>query len=438
LKKVKLPRKLRIPLIYCVFSIAWIVLSDRITLVVAHNLESATRIGIIKGSAFVIISTLLIFLLLAFDERKETSLANELSGAKDGFIKLYDNNPQPMLISDPELLNIITANESALNLFGYNRDEFLSLKLTDLVLLEESDLVKLNLQNDQDAFRRTGPWRLRTKKGLILYSYMVMSNIDFSGKIADMIAVIDITEQKEIESALKKTESERDNFEAFGFSLSHDLRSSLRTISGYSQILTEDYGNKMDAKGLEYLEHMRQASQSMNNMIDSLLMLTGITHRNLSVDITNLGTIASRVAEQLRTQEPNRQVQFNIQSEVIARCDSDLMRMALYDLMENSWKYTSKVSSAVIEFGLTVAENGERIFFVRDNGVGFDQSKASEIFKPFQRLHSTTEFKGSGVGLSVVSRIIERHQGRIWAEGEVGKGATFYFTLGLDEEKINS
>ena len=385
-----------------------------------------------------IISTLLIFLLLAFDERRETSLETELSGAKDGFIKLYDNNPQPMLISDPESLNIITANESALTLFGYTREEFLALKLTDLVLLEESDLVKLNIPDSQEAYRRTGPWRLRTKKGLILYSYMVMSTIDFSGKMAEMIAVIDITEQREIESALKKTESERDNFEAFGFSLSHDLRSSLRTISGYSQILTEDYGDKIDTKGLEYLEHMRQASQSMNNMIDSLLMLTGITHRNLSVEITNLGTIASRVAEQLRTQEPNRQVRFNIQPEVIARCDSDLMRMALYDLMENSWKYTSKVNSAIIEFGLTNADNGERIFFVRDNGVGFDQSKASEIFKPFQRLHSATEFKGSGVGLSVVSRIIERHKGRIWAEGEVGKGATFYFTLGLDEEKINS
>ena len=438
MKKIKLPRKFRIPLIYCVFSIAWIILSDRITFVVANNLESATRIAIIKGSAFVIISTLLIFLLLAFDERRETSLETELTGAKNGFIKLYDNNPQPILISDPETLEIITANESVLNLFGYTRDEILKLKLTDLVLLEESDLVKLNIQNDQEVYRRTGPWRLRTKKGLILYSYMVMSNIDFSGKIAEMIAVIDITEQKEIESALKKTESERDNFEAFGFSLSHDLRSSLRTISGYSQILTEDYSEKMDAKGLEYLEHMRQASQSMNNMIDSLLMLTGITHRNLSVEITNLGTIASRVAEQLKTQEQNRQVRFNIQPEVIARCDSDLMRMALYDLMENSWKYTSKINSAVIEFGMTVADNGERIFFVRDNGVGFDQSKASEIFKPFQRLHSATEFKGSGVGLSVVSRIIERHKGRIWAEGEVGKGATFYFTLGLDEEKINS
>lgn len=438
MKKISLPRKIRIPLIYGIFSILWIVFSDRFAFMLAGNMESAKIIAVIKGTAFVVVSTLLIFLLLAVDERRETKLKDELTGLKDSFTKLYEKNPQSMLIGDPETTQIITANEAALNQFEYERDEFLHLHLGDLIVPEELELLTQSIEKNREGFRKTGPWRCLSKNRKMFYCYAMFTRIDLSGRSADLITVIDITEQKEIEDTLKKTESERDNFEAFGFSISHDLRSSLRTISGYSQIMMEDYKDRLDEKGLGYLEQLRQASQSMNQTLDSLLMLTGITHRNLDIDYVNLGGIAVRVADQLKKQDPGRSVTFKLVNDVIARCDADLMRMALYDLMENSWKYTSKEPDPVIEFGLKINQNGERVFFVRDNGIGFDPAKGGEIFKPFTRLHSAAEFKGSGVGLSVVSRIIERHKGRIWAESAYGKGATFCFTLGLDEEKLTS
>ena len=401
-------------------------------------MESAKIIAIIKGTAFVVVSTLLIFLLLAVDERREIKLKGELSGLQDSFTKLYEKNPQSMLIGDPETRQIITANEAALSQFGYERNEFLNLQLGNLLVPEELELLNQSIEKNREGFRKTGPWRCLSKNGMIFYCYFMVNNIDRAGKTADLITIVDITEQKEIEDTLKKAESERDNFEAFGFSISHDLRSSLRTISGYSQILMEDYKDRLDERGLGYLEQLRQASQTMNQMLDSLLMLTGITHRNLDIDYVNLGAIAARVADQLRKQDPGRRVTFKVLNDVIARCDADLMRMALYDLMENSWKYTSKIVDPVIEFGLEIDQQGERVFYVRDNGIGFDPARTGEIFKPFTRLHSASDFKGTGVGLSVVSRIIERHKGHIWAEGKEGLGATFYFTLGLDEENLIS
>ena len=437
MKRIRLSRTIRIPLIYCVFSVLWIVLSDRLTLKIADTMESATLIAIIKGTAFVITSTLLIYFFLRVDEKKQASLENELHVLQDSFSVLYEKNPQPMLIEDPDNLAVVATNEAAQKIFEYTKEEFQNIFMTNLVVPEESDLVKATIGKYFSGSRKTGPWRAVTRTGKVFYAYVMIIQIDYAGKIADLVTVIDITEQKEIESNLKKTETERDSFEAFGFSISHDLRSSLRAISGYSQILDEDYHKVLDQKGLDYLEKLRQASQSMNQMIDNLLMLTGITHRNLTLNFVNLSEVVRQISEQLLKQDPHRDAEFVIIPEVIARCDSDLIRIALFDLMENAWKYTSKKPSTRIEFGIQVNQNGERVFFIKDNGAGFDPKKIDNMFKPFQRFHPATEFKGSGVGLSVVSRIIERHNGSIWAEGAEEQGATFFFTLRMDDEEYS-
>jgi PAS domain S-box-containing protein len=436
LKFPKIPRIIRIPLLFGVFSILWIVFSDTLTQRFAGNLESATEIAIIKGSIYVIVSSFLIYFLLKVDEKSQASLKSELKAVNDSFSTLYQSNPQPMLIYDPEGSQIIAANDAVLQMYEYSRDEFLKCFLHDLIVPEEYTLLKMTLENNKDNLNKTGPWRTVTKSGKILYAYLMNVNINYSGKIVSLTSVIDISEQVDIEAALKKTALERDDFEAFGFSLSHDLRASLRAITGYGQILSEDYKTSLDAKGLDYLEKMTQASQSMNRMIDNLLMLSGITHRNLRIELIDLGKIAREIADQLKKQDPERQAIFTLLPGVFARCDRDLIQIVLYDLLENAWKYTSKNLTTEIEFGLKVNPEGKRIFFVRDNGVGFDPEKSGEMFKPFQRFHSASDFKGNGVGLSVVSRIISRHKGKIWAEGQVGQGAAFFFTLGLDDEPL--
>ena len=428
MKIPRLPRKVRIPLIYGLFSILWIFLSDRAVSNSVANIESATLIAIVKGTLFVLVSTFLIFVLLQADERQQATLETELSLINDSFSTLFDANPQPMWINDPDSLQFITVNEAAMQLFGYSRPEFLALSIPQLCVAEELPQLKKSILNRKEGLRRTGPWQLVTHDGKQLFAYIVIVDIDFSGRKANLSTVIDISEQRIIEETLKKTTSERDDFEAFSFSVSHDLRATLRAVSGYDQILREDYASVLDEKGRGYLDKLHQASQTMNKTIDNLLMLSGITHRNLQLENVNLAAVAREVADELQRNDPLRQVDFVLIPEAYVKADLDLMHIVLFQLMDNAWKYSSKNPAARIEFGCT----DERTFFVKDNGAGFDPAKTKDMFKPFQRFHPATEFDGSGIGLSVVARIIERHHGKIWAEGRVNEGATFYFTLGQE------
>jgi len=429
----KLPRKIRVPLIYGLFSILWIFLSDRIVMSVAANIESVTLIAILKGTVFVLVSTLLIYVLLEADDRHQASLESQLSLIQDSFSTLFEKNPQPMWLNDPNSLEFITVNQAALQLFGYTRSEFLALTATQLCFPDEIPLLIKTTENHKEGLRRTGPWQMVTHDGKNIYAYIVMVDIDFSGRIENLATVMDISEQKIIEETLKKTTSERDDFEAFGYSVSHDLRASLRAVSGYNQILQEDYASFLDAQGRGYLDKMNQASQTMNKTIDNLLMLSGITHRNLQLKKVDLAAVAREVAEDLTKQDPQRKVEFILIPEVFAWADLDLLRIVLFQLLDNAWKYSSKKAKTQIEFGCTVSPDHGRIFFVKDNGAGFDPAIVEEMFKPFQRFHPAAEFDGSGVGLNIAARIIERHHGRIWAEGQPDVGATFYFTLGMDD-----
>ena len=400
----------------------------------AASVESATAIAIIKGTAYVLVSTFLIYFLLKIDEKSQASLVSELKTVNDSFSTLYLKNPQPMLIFDPESLKIVAANEAVLKLFEYDRVEFFKISLHQLVVSEGNAPLRTSVVNQNEDIYKSGPWQIITKSGKSLYVNLINVKINYSGKFVTLASLIDISEQKDIEDTLKKTTVERDDFEAFGYWLSHDLRASLRSVTGYGQILKEDYQNVLDAKGLDYIEKMNEAGLSMNKLIDSLLMLSGITHRNVQIELIDLGKMAREIADKLTKEDPERRVTFNLLPETFAHCDAELMRIALYDLMENAWKYTSKKTNAVIEFGRMINNEGKRVFFIKDNGIGFNPEEAEDMFKPFHRLQSGMEFQGSGIGLNVVSRIIARHKGNIWAEGQVGEGAVIYFTLGLDEE----
>jgi light-regulated signal transduction histidine kinase (bacteriophytochrome) len=216
--------------------------------------------------------------------------------------------------------------------------------------------------------------------------------------------------------------------ESFSYSVSHDLRAPLRAIDGFSQALLEDYGQHLDATGQNYLQRVRAATQRMGMLIDDLLNLSRVTRAEMRRESVDLSELTVQIANDLENGQRERRAEFIIEPNLRAEADSRLMRVVLENLVGNAWKFTSKRECTHIEFGERQV-NGTKAFFVRDNGAGFDAAHADRLFGPFQRLHSMNEFPGTGVGLATVQRIIHRHGGRVWAEGAVDQGATFYFTL---------
>jgi signal transduction histidine kinase len=216
--------------------------------------------------------------------------------------------------------------------------------------------------------------------------------------------------------------------EAFSYSVSHDLRAPLRGIDGFSQALLEDYAPVLDANGNDYLRRIRAATQRMAALIDDLLNLSRVTRTAMRCEPVDLTALAQSVAQELRNNQPDRRVEFQIAEGLTADADPRLLRVVMENLLGNAWKYTSRHDHARIEFG-RCPRNGQAAYFVRDDGAGFDPRYAGRLFGAFQRLHGTTDFPGTGVGLATVQRILRRHGGDIWAEGAVERGATFYFTL---------
>jgi light-regulated signal transduction histidine kinase (bacteriophytochrome) len=207
------------------------------------------------------------------------------------------------------------------------------------------------------------------------------------------------------------------------------LRAPLRFISGFSKIVYEDYADKLDAQGKDYLARIKTGSDRMSQLIDDLLRLSHISLQDVDLMDYDLSRLASDVMSSFREADPGRNVEVVITEGLRAVVDPNLMRIALTNLFNNAWKFTSKTENARIEFG-AMEQDEKTVYFVKDNGAGLDLTYAEKMFLPFQRLHSEQEFAGTGIGLAIVERIIRRHEGNIWAAGEVGKGATIYFTLG--------
>jgi PAS domain S-box-containing protein len=234
-------------------------------------------------------------------------------------------------------------------------------------------------------------------------------------------------EQRVIERTAELTAVNKE-LEAFTYSVSHDLRAPLRSIDGFSQALLEDYAEVLDANGQDYLRRVRAASQRMGQLINDLLKLSRVTRHEMHYARVDLSALAGEIAVELRETQPERQVEFVIAEGLVANGDARLLRLVLENLLGNAWKFTSKHPRARIEFGAAQIE-GKTTYFVHDDGAGFDMAYADKLFGAFQRLHSATEFEGTGVGLATVQRIIHRHGGQVWAEAELDRGATFYFTL---------
>ncbi len=238
-------------------------------------------------------------------------------------------------------------------------------------------------------------------------------------------AIRDVTQRNAVEGALKLSNRE---LEAFSYSVAHDLRAPLRAMNGFAQILHEDYKDVLDAEGVDCLDEIRDNARRMGGLIDALLSLSRVTRSELRPDHLDLSAIARACATRLAAADPGRRVEVTVEEGLTAYLDAPLGRNLVENLLGNAWKFTAHLASTTIEVG-AVPDQEAPTFFVRDHGAGFDMAHASKLFTPFQRLHTVSEYPGTGIGLATVQRIVHRHGGRVWAEGTVGRGATFFFTL---------
>jgi two-component system sensor histidine kinase EvgS len=349
---------------------------------------------------------------------------------------------------------ILSWNSAAQRIFGFTKEEVLGQHVTKNILPEKAreavDRVWKDLLEKRGGERSTN--ENITKDGrTILCEWYNTPLVNPDGTVIGVASLVDdITGRTQAEQELEKhrhhleamvaertaaLEEANKELESFSYSVSHDLRTPLRSIDGFSHALLEDYAEQLDDAGTNYLQRVRSSAQRMGRLIDDMLSLSRVMRYELNRKDINLSAMAQSATSKLQDYEPQREVDVDIAAGIHGWGDAHLIDIALDNLLGNAWKYTGKTDKAHIEFGLT-KKNGKMIYLVRDNGVGFDMKYVDKLFGSFQRLHKTDDFEGTGIGLATVERIIRRHDGEIWAEAEVGHGATFYFTLG--EEKISS
>jgi PAS domain S-box-containing protein len=375
-------------------------------------------------------------------DRREVEQAMRASEAK--FRRLLEAAPDGMVIVD-EHGRIGLANAQAQKVFGYTEAELLGQGVEILVPQAQR---RTHAEHRRGYFRdaRTRPmgagldlWGVR-KDGAMFPVEISLSPMQTEDGLLVISAIRDITERRETEARIRALNEDLQRriaelgtlnreLEAFSYSVSHDLRAPLRSIDGFSQALLEDYGHKLDDEGQDHLRRVRAATQRMGELIDDLLTLSRVTRREMRREPVDLSGLAQAIMEQLMKTDPGRDVRVTIAPGLRVEGDPHLLRVALENLLGNAWKFTAKEARAVIDFGATMRD-GQPVYVVRDNGVGFDMAYSGKLFGAFQRLHRSSEFPGTGIGLATVQRIIARHGGRVWAEAEVHKGATFHFTLG--------
>jgi len=374
-------------------------------------------------------------------ERKAAEAA--LRESEDKFRRLVEDMNDAYCVLHGS--KVVFANSRTAEMFGFALDEIVGKSVTDLAPPEV--VAKFSKARDRRDAGDPGPQQyemtLTTKDGEPRIVEFGTRRIEYAGHPALSIVIRDISERKCAEEEVRRLNEELEQrvierttqlqavnkeLEAFAYSVSHDLRAPLRSIDGFSQILFEDFGDTLDDEGKDHLQRVRAASQRMGELIDDLLSLSRVTRGEMCREEVDLSALVQAICEELQCGSDDRRAELIIAPGLVARGDARLLRAALENLVSNAWKFSSKRELATIEFGQT-ENNGHSAYFIRDNGVGFDMKYAGKLFGAFQRLHSPSDFEGTGVGLATVQRIIHRHGGEIWAESAVDVGTTFYFTL---------
>ncbi|MDZ4181706.1 MAG: PAS domain S-box protein, partial [Candidatus Cloacimonadaceae bacterium] len=323
----------------------------------------------------------------------------------------------------------VKLNPSWSNLLGYTQEELLSRKITDFIHPDDVESAENTIRElFKEVIITHYITRFRSKDG----SYKFLEwNASAAGDFI-YAAVHDITESKKTEDEIMALNSVLVNtnreLESFSYSVSHDLRAPLRSMEGYSSALRTTYAEKLDEQGMHYLDRIQNAAIRMSSLINDLLELSQLGQKQLTMQMINLSDIAAKISVELKEANPTQQISFRISEKDSVMADSDLMKIVLKNLLDNARKFSSKRDISEVVFS-TKKDAGQTVYFVQDNGEGFEMEYADKLFTPFQRYHHASDFAGTGIGLSIVFRVITRHKGKVWVESDVDKGTTVYFTL---------
>lgn len=367
-----------------------------------------------------------------------------LQESENRYRSLFDRVPTGLFRSAPSG-QLEDVNPAFINMLGYpDRDKMLSVNDADLYLITGDRDRWHNLVEQTGLVRDFETRMYRYDKEIIwvrINSRVATGGNDevlfYEGSIEDItdrkraekeVRELNRSLERRVEDRTAALKNANKELEAFAYSVAHDLRAPLRRIDGLSLAISEDYSDRLDNLGIDYLNRIRVSAQRMGQLIDDLLHLSKIARIEMQIEDVSISKLSTFILSSLHDREPERKVSPIIQTDIDAKADPNLMRIVLENLLENAWKFTSEKEEAEIEVG-TIFVEGEKVYYVRDNGAGFDMQYAKKLFEPFQRLHPEAAFPGNGIGLAIAQRIIARHGGRIWAEAEVDKGATFYFTL---------
>jgi PAS domain S-box-containing protein len=365
--------------------------------------------------------------------------ALEKLAQQEAHYRLLAENVSDMITRHAPDGTITYVSASSLSLLGYAPGDLTGHTLDSLIHPEDVAVVHKTFSGEPPPSEAT-VYRMRHRDGHFVWVETTSRAMrDETGSPEIVATTRDISRRKQAEEAIYQLNRKLEDrarqlaaanreLEAFSYSVSHDLRAPLRALSGFSQALEEDYAERLDDEGRDYLHRIRAASQRMADLIDDLLRLSRLTRAEMRRSEVNLSELACQIGAELQERYKERAVAFRVEEGLIVNGDARLLQAMLTNLLENAWKFTSKTPDPQVEFAAAV-QDGRRVYFVRDNGAGFDMAYANKLFGVFQRLHTVSEFDGTGVGLATVQRIVHRHDGEIWAEAAVNQGATFYFTL---------
>ncbi len=351
------------------------------------------------------------------------------------------------------IVTVIPENDFMAQINANNRITILLILLTLIVVVALSALITRKLVrpiselNSSAGALARGEWEqvIESRSRIFEINDLSLSFNDMAARLKQMFTDLnrEVSERKRAEAALielnktldakveertSELETINKELDSFTYSVSHDLRAPLRRIDGFSQAILEEYEDQLDEQARDYFKRIIYSTASMNELIEDLLKLSRVTRQEIEHETVELSALVRAYLNQLKDKEPERNVQTVIAPDLAVEGDTALLRIAIGNILDNAWKYTAEAKIAKIEFG-AINEGGRRVFYINDNGAGFDMHHADKLFKPFKRLHSEIEYAGTGIGLSIVSRIIIRHGGEVWAEGEVGNGATIFFAL---------